>query len=65
MTKTSTVVFEPGELRKCENFTIVDDEIEEATEEDFTVVIETVDPDSVVPEVPSTIVRIVDDDSRF
>lgn len=50
----------------CANFTIVDDDVVETLEEEFTVAIDSVLPDSVgLGETPVTTVTITDDDSKL
>lgn len=56
------MVFTPGEVRKCESFDIINDDILESEEEDFTVTIEEVSPSSVVRGSTQTTVTILDDD---
>lgn len=61
----ATVVFTPGETRKCESFNIVNDDVMEDLEEGFTVVIAEVSPSSVVIGISQTTVTILDDDGKF
>ena len=62
----ATGTFAPGETEKCQDFTIIDNDIVEDLNEDFVVVINKVSPGVVrVGENSSTTVRIMDDDSTF
>ena len=58
------MTFNPGETRKCTDFTIVNDEVFEEVEE-FRVRIDQASPNSVViGEIPVGTVTIADDDGK-
>lgn len=63
----STIIFPAGEIRACENITIIDDDIMEITEEDFVVVLDEVQDsplDPVVGDNSMAPVTIIDDDGK-
>ena len=62
---TTVVMFQPGETMQCLNVTILDDSLDEDMEEDFELVIDSVDPDEVETVDPATTrISIVDDDGE-
>ncbi len=64
----SMIVFGAGEIRACENITIIDDDVMETIEEDFIVAIDEIDPSPLDPVIgvnSMVPVTIIDDDGKF